>query len=185
MQNCPGSWRLWDPVSPRASRCGEHAHALTARTCGHLCRSGDRSGSGFRWPQAAAARVTARVAVIQKPTSDRQQRRQWGTVASAPELASSENVLRRLKATTWHDRTVENSICSLSSVVLKNISILEYLTMPACRMLLTTSWCPWLLGIASHARMPFFQAIKFMLHLLRFRSHITNLFALIVSSGPS
>ena len=82
-------------------------------------------------------------------------------------------------------RAVDRSICSASGAVPEKMSILEHLTSPPCRLLLTTGWCPRLIGIASHARMPFFQAIKFMLHLVRFRSHITNLFALIVSSGPS
>ena len=70
VQNCPGSWRLRDPVSPRASRCGEHAQALAACTCPHPCRSGDRSGSGSRWPQAAAARVTAGMIATRESTSD-------------------------------------------------------------------------------------------------------------------
>ena len=55
---------------PRASRWGEHAQALTARTCGHLCRSGDRSGSGSHQPQAAAARVTAGMIATRESTSD-------------------------------------------------------------------------------------------------------------------
>ena len=56
--------------SPRASRCGEHTQTLTACTCSYLCRSGDRSGSGSRWPQAAAARVTAGMIATRESTSD-------------------------------------------------------------------------------------------------------------------
>ena len=40
------------------------------KRCPHLCRSGDRSGSGSHQPQAAAARATTRMTVIQESTSD-------------------------------------------------------------------------------------------------------------------